>query len=184
MRPSALIHLLLAGQRSANQGYPGAALFELGPIFQGTAPNEQSLSLAGIRRVEPGRNWTGTDEITALTAKEDAIAALPRIHEMGVGNVIITLGHLGTVISDGSRCEFIPPFSVAAIDTTAAGDAFAGALAVRLAEDASLWEASRFASAAGALAATRSGAQPAMPRRTEIESMLDPNNSPHEREQT
>ena len=76
MRPSALIHLLLAGQRSANQGYPGAALFELGPIFQGTAPNEQSLSLAGIRRVEPGRNWTGTDEITALTAKEDAIAAL------------------------------------------------------------------------------------------------------------
>jgi len=37
MRPSAMIHLLLAGQRSANQGYPGAALFELGPIFQGIA---------------------------------------------------------------------------------------------------------------------------------------------------
>jgi len=76
MRPSALIHLLLAGQRSANQGYPGAALFELGPIFQGTAPDEQSLSLAGVRRVEPARDWAGADEITALTAKADVIAAL------------------------------------------------------------------------------------------------------------
>ena len=76
MRPSALIHLLLAGQRSANDGYPGAALFELGPIFQGTAPEEQSLSLAGMRRAEAPRDWAGADEITALTAKADAIAAL------------------------------------------------------------------------------------------------------------
>jgi phenylalanyl-tRNA synthetase beta chain len=76
MRPSALIHLLLAGQRSANQGYPGAALFELGPIFQGTAPDEQSLSLAGMRRAESPRDWAGAEEITALTAKADAIAAL------------------------------------------------------------------------------------------------------------
>lgn len=76
MRPSALIHLLLAGQRNANQGYPGAALFELGPVFQGTAPNEQSLSLAGMRRVEPTRDWAGAVEITALTAKADAISAL------------------------------------------------------------------------------------------------------------
>jgi phenylalanyl-tRNA synthetase beta chain len=76
MRPSALIHLLLAGQRSANNGYPGAALFELGPIFQGTAPEEQSLSLAGMRRAESPRDWAGAEEITALTAKADAISAL------------------------------------------------------------------------------------------------------------
>ena len=76
MRPSALIHLLLAGQRSANQGYPSAALFELGPIFQGTAPDEQSLSLAGMRRVESARDWAGTVDITALTVKADVIAAL------------------------------------------------------------------------------------------------------------
>jgi phenylalanyl-tRNA synthetase beta chain len=76
MRPSALIHLLLAGQRSANQGYPGAGLFELGPIFQGTAPDEQSITLAGMRRVEPGRDWAGAEDITALTAKADVISAL------------------------------------------------------------------------------------------------------------
>ena len=76
MRPSALIHMLLAGQRSANDGYPGAALFELGPIFRGTAPEDQSLSLAGMRRAESPRDWAGAQEITALTAKADAIAAL------------------------------------------------------------------------------------------------------------
>ena len=76
MRPSALIHLLLAGQRSANQGYPGAALFELGPVFQGTDPKNQTLSLAGMRRAESGRDWAGVEDITALTAKEDVIAAL------------------------------------------------------------------------------------------------------------
>jgi phenylalanyl-tRNA synthetase beta chain len=76
MRPSALIHLLLAGQRNADRGYPGAALFELGPVFAGTAPDDQRLSLAGMRRVEPGRDWAGAPEITALTAKSDAISAL------------------------------------------------------------------------------------------------------------
>ena len=74
MRPTALIHLLLAGQRSANQGYPGAALFELGPVYRSL--DEQQLTLAGMRRVEPGRSWNGTEEITALTAKADALAAL------------------------------------------------------------------------------------------------------------
>ena len=76
MRPTALIHLLLAGQRNADRGYPGAALFELGPIFQGTEPDQQSLSLAGMRRVETVRDWAGETDITALSAKEDAIAAL------------------------------------------------------------------------------------------------------------
>jgi len=76
MRPTGLIHLLLAGQRSADRGYPGAALFELGPIFQGTAPDQQSLSLAGMRRVESTRDWAGAVEVTALTAKKDVLSAL------------------------------------------------------------------------------------------------------------
>jgi phenylalanyl-tRNA synthetase beta chain len=76
MRPTALIHLLLAGQRNADKGYPGAALFELGPVFAGQEPNDQRLSLAGMRRVETGRDWAGTEEITALTAKADVLDAL------------------------------------------------------------------------------------------------------------
>lgn len=76
MRPSALIHLLLSGQTAADRGYPGAALFELGPIYRGTNPKDQSLTLAGLRRVKPIRDWSGSEEISALTAKADALAAL------------------------------------------------------------------------------------------------------------
>lgn len=76
MRPSALIHLLLAGQRNADRGYPGAALFEAGPVYHGIEPDAQALSLAGLRRVETRRHWAGVDQIDALTAKGDALTAL------------------------------------------------------------------------------------------------------------
>jgi len=76
MRPSALIHLLLAGQRNADRGYPGSALFELGPVYRGTEPDDQAITMAGIRRTEAGRDWTGTDPVTALSAKADVLAAL------------------------------------------------------------------------------------------------------------
>ncbi|MEL6687184.1 MAG: phenylalanine--tRNA ligase subunit beta [Pseudomonadota bacterium] len=89
MRPSALIHLLLSGQTAADRGYPGAALFELGPVYRGTNPDDQALTLAGMRRVEPGRDWNGADEITALTAKADALAALEAMGA-NVGNLQMT----------------------------------------------------------------------------------------------
>ncbi|MCF6221567.1 MAG: phenylalanine--tRNA ligase subunit beta [Robiginitomaculum sp.] len=76
MRPSALIHLLLAGQRSADKGYPGAALFEAGPTYQSPKPDGQSPTIAGIRRVETVRDWQGGTAPDAFTAKADAIAAL------------------------------------------------------------------------------------------------------------
>ena len=76
MRPSALIHLLLAGQRNADKGYPRAALFELGPVYRGTEPNEQALTIAGMRRAETQRHWAGECAVDALSAKADALAAL------------------------------------------------------------------------------------------------------------
>ncbi len=76
MRPSALIHLLLAGQRNADKGYPGAALFEAGPTYRTTSPDGQDLTIAGMRRVETVRDWTGNSAPDALTAKADALAAL------------------------------------------------------------------------------------------------------------
>ncbi|MGJ8562683.1 MAG: phenylalanine--tRNA ligase subunit beta [Alphaproteobacteria bacterium] len=76
MRPTALIHLLLAGQRNADKGYPGAALFEAGPTYRTTEPSGQDLTVAGMRRIETERNWTGNTAPDALTAKADAIAAL------------------------------------------------------------------------------------------------------------
>jgi len=76
MRPTALIHLLLAGQRNADKGYPSAALFELGPIYKGTEPDEQALTIAGMRRTETQRHWAGKGQVDALAVKADALAAL------------------------------------------------------------------------------------------------------------
>ncbi len=76
MRPSALIHLLLAGQRSADKGYPGAALFEAGPTYQSPKPDGQSPTIAGMRRTEIVRDWQGDCAPDAFTAKADALAAL------------------------------------------------------------------------------------------------------------
>ncbi len=76
MRPTALIHLLLAGQRNADKGYPGAALFEAGPTYQNTSPTGQSLTIAGTRRIETARNWTVDSTPDALSAKADALSAL------------------------------------------------------------------------------------------------------------
>lgn len=103
---------------------------------------------------------------------DDARGCVSRLHDRGAKNVIITLGGDGAVVSDGGSVVWIEPFRITPVDTTAAGDAFAGALAVRLAEGSSLIEAARFAAAAGAIAATRVGAQPGMPTRSEIEQLL------------
>lgn len=103
---------------------------------------------------------------------EDASEAAITLTRRGVRNAIITLGEQGAVLSDGHTTQWIEPFSVEAVDTTAAGDAFAGALAVAWEQDSTLVEAVRFASAAGALAATRPGAQPGMPRLEEVRHLV------------
>ena len=118
-------------------------------------------------------------EATALAGHpvgsiEAAIAVVPLLHQRGAKQVIITMGSMGTIVSDGNSIDSIPPFKIVAKDTTAAGDAFAGALAVRLGQGASLVDAATFASAAGAIAATRLGAQPAMPQRKEIDRLVKP----------
>ena len=76
MRPSALIHLLLSGQRNSDKGYGGSALFEMGGTYQSQAPEGQTLTLAGLRFVTTERHWKGSSSVDALTAKGDALAAL------------------------------------------------------------------------------------------------------------
>lgn len=108
----------------------------------------------------------------AVHTVDDARRAASDLLDTGARQVIVTLASQGAVIHDGRSSNWIQPFPVKAVDTTAAGDAFAGALTVRLAEGAPLTESARFAAAAGAIAATRLGAQPAMPRRHEIEHLI------------
>jgi len=104
---------------------------------------------------------------------EEALDLARRLREL-VPQVVLTLGGQGAVWS-GEEESHLPAFAVRAVDATAAGDAFAGALAVALAEGMSMRAALRFASAAGALATTRPGAQPSLPFRSEVEALLGGN---------
>ncbi|HQU45046.1 MAG TPA: PfkB family carbohydrate kinase, partial [Pirellulales bacterium] len=107
---------------------------------------------------------TGSD-----LSKTDSLAMLGHLRRLGAGQCVLTLGADGClVVSD--RVETIPAVPVTAIDTTAAGDAFNGVLAVALAEGRALVEAARWANRAAALAVTRRGAQPSLPQRHEIEA--------------
>ncbi|HHI68765.1 MAG TPA: hypothetical protein ENJ97_05515 [Planctomycetes bacterium] len=91
--------------------------------------------------------------------------------ERGPEAVALTLGGEGVLFLDRSGETFVPPFQVEARDGTAAGDAFAAALAVGRARGLGWPEACRFAAAAGALAATRLGAQPSLPDLAEVEAL-------------
>jgi ribokinase len=92
--------------------------------------------------------------------------------KMGVRNVVITLGSKGLFFKNSSEEFWMKAFKVNVVDTTAAGDAFLGALATGLADKKPIQEALRFAKAAGALATTKLGAQPSLPLKTDLEIFL------------
>lgn len=96
----------------------------------------------------------------------------PRLHDGG-GLVAITLGARGAALfKGGNQIAVAVPPRVTAIDATGAGDSFVGALVVALIEGQDPHAALTFACAAGALTATRAGAQPSLPRRVEVEALL------------
>ena len=76
MRPSALIHLIKALQKSADRGMPDARYFEAGPIYLTDAPDGQAMVAAGARRVVDLRDWRGGAEPDLFDVKADALAAL------------------------------------------------------------------------------------------------------------
>jgi ribokinase len=115
-------------------------------------------------------NETEAELISGMKITDEASAceAAKRIVGLGVDNVVITLGSKGAFVYGEGICEMAPAFKVKAIDTTAAGDIFNGALAVALAENRSLLDAVRFACKAAAICVTRSGAQSSAPYRNEV----------------
>lgn len=120
-------------------------------------------------------NETEAAHLTGVPVTDfaSAAAAASALKQMGARRVIITLGAKGAYwLDEKGKSKQIASFPVQAIDTTAAGDAFVGALAASLARDQD-WETTlRTASAAGALAATKLGAQPSLPTRAELEDFV------------
>ena len=115
-------------------------------------------------------NETEASLLTDIDVKniESATQAAQTLQKKGVRNVIITMGSKGALLAAEEEIIFIPAEKVVAIDTTAAGDVFNGALAVALAQDISLMNAVIFANKAAAISVTRMGAQLSAPYLTEI----------------
>lgn len=104
----------------------------------------------------------------ATDTEEHIRAAVEKLRAAGVGNVIVTLGSAGALVCREGSYTTVPALRVQAVDTTAAGDTFCGAVCVGLSEGLSLEEAAAFATKASALTVQKVGAQNSLPYRNEI----------------
>lgn len=94
------------------------------------------------------------------------------LHERGVKALIITMGEHGAYYSGPEGAFMMPAFRIQPVDSTAAGDAFNGGFAVRIAGGAGVREAMRYASACGAITTMRRGSMPSLPDTEEVEQFL------------
>jgi ribokinase len=104
----------------------------------------EAAGLAGLERADPEQAARG-------------------LAQHGVRAAVLTLGAEGALVLENGQLQRVPGFQVTPVDTTAAGDAFNAALAFALARGLDLAAAARVGCAAGALAATKPGAQPSLP---------------------
>jgi ribokinase len=117
-------------------------------------------------------------ETAALTGKrvttlDDAAAAAEALLDRGARNAVITLGAQGALVKNARMAQHVAAFDAGpVIETTGAGDAFNGGLAVALAEGLDVIAATQFACAAAGISVTRHGTAMAMPRREEVDALL------------
>lgn len=142
----------------------------LNPAPAVTVPEEW---LDGLFLITP--NETETEKLTGVRVTDEGSArkAAACFFAKGVKHVVITMGNRGALVASPDSAVLVPAYKVHAVDTTAAGDVFNGALVTWLSEGHSLLDATRSACAASAIAVTRNGAQEAAPYRHEVEKMLD-----------
>jgi ribokinase len=131
----------------------------------------QSLTpdiLAAVDIITPNQTEAHLLSGISVTDEISANLAANKIQSYGPGVVIITMGSQGAYVCSDKESFMVPALIVDALDTTAAGDVFNGALAVGLSRDYSLKEAVSFASKAAAISVTRFGAQDSAPTAAEL----------------
>jgi len=108
-----------------------------------------------------------------VTDEESARAASKNLLERDIKAVILTLGGKGFLLADNEEARYVSAQKVDAVDSTAAGDAFTGSLAVGIAENKALLDAALFANYVAALSVTKMGAQSSMPTLQEVKSFMN-----------
>ncbi|MFZ4262569.1 ribokinase [Sphingobacterium sp. HJSM2_6] len=139
-------------------------------VILNPAPVNKSIIplLSMVDMITPNIHEAETLSNHRITDLNSAFEAAKKIRALGVDVVIITMGEEGALICQADSFEHVTAPKVTAIDTTAAGDVFNGALAVALAEEKELIQAVNFACRAAAMAVTKMGAQNSIPYRNEI----------------
>ncbi|TFD69133.1 ribokinase [Cryobacterium sp. Hb1] len=119
-------------------------------------------------------NETEASRLTGIVVTDAASAASAGrwFTARGAGYALITMASAGAILVSETSVRHFPSIPVVAVDTTAAGDAFAGYLGAALARDADLASAISQAMAAGALTVTQRGASPSLPQRAAVEDLL------------
>ena len=119
-------------------------------------------------------NEVEAESITGIEVDtiENAKKASEALYKKGVKIIIITLGSRGVYVYSDDYKGIVEGFKVEAVDTTAAGDTFNGALSVALSEGKTIVDAAKFANAAAALSVMKPGAQPSTPKREDIDRFL------------
>ncbi|MDJ0368888.1 ribokinase [Streptomyces sp. H10-C2] len=156
---------------------PGPLMAELLREVDVLVVNEtEAAGLPGASGIAPpaDRDHPGADPAGAEPARqdEDWTARADRLRLLGPATVVVTLGAVGAVAAGSGGHHTEPGFPVDAVDTVGAGDAFCAQFAIALGLGRPLAEAVRRACAAGALAATRHGAQDALPSRAAVDALL------------
>jgi ribokinase len=157
-----------AAVRDAIRGTRSAVLLNAAPPLPLEPELLQRLDVLVVNETEAealfGRPVTGPEAALEITG-------LPR--RAGVNLAVVTLGAAGAAFSDGQASELVAAFDVHAVDATAAGDAFVGALAVALVAGTTARGAVRLANAAGAAATTKAGAQSSLPSPSDLKRLFD-----------
>ncbi len=142
------------------------AVLDAGPP-RGCSP--EILKLADV--VSPNETELEALSGRSVSSRDSVKEAGEKLLELGARTIVVKMGSDGSMLVTSEGARHFPALRVEAVDPTAAGDAFTAALAVELARGAEMENAIRYANVAGALAVTKLGAQPSMPRRKEVEAL-------------
>jgi ribokinase len=158
-----------AGESLLQEGRRRGALVSFDP---GLAPAQQipETILQVAREVDI--LLLNSDEAAMLTGRENALEAARTLEAQGIRQVVVKLGPRGCLLREGAAWQEVPAFSISAVDTTGAGDAFVAAFLRALLWDWSLPEAALLANAGGAAATSVVGAGERMPERKQILELL------------